>query len=918
MEQVNTFPYILDLKESGFDFTSLPADLEQVYNYLVEYTEGSLLTDNEKINLLMSKLFSAIASLNMNNEIVQDIVSKKKHDEAYIDNDGFNTPNLVQEEVVEVKEEPMEKPKHELKKLSSDKFTKVDHPDMEYPVYGVEIKGEPFYVQRIEGLSYPEWQRVEFNGDYWDSKKFLGFSKKEALETLKKYYGSQEEENMEDENYEDYKLSATLKKFLPINQRKAIESILKVEPSEIVPQLMELEENIKKLPSYAMGKGEPMALIKYFAPGKTFYATEKDFRSDYNNLYGVTYSDMNYGMAEWGSICLYSDELEINRDWCLQGSTSWEIDLYWKPIPANEIGKETPAETKTTSLEENPSSEMTWDRKYYGKGRKIDGIEYEYAGRSSNGDFMFQSTDEFHPNKIQRLDEKEAKKILGEIEEKSDLPKTIKIGDFVRSGNNSNIYEVKEIRAKEFGNEFGLQLAVAKIGSDIDAWLVEDPDFYDMTDYGDSVRLADDLTDKEKQELKMYQSFWSTRQSKAPTEKSNDEVIKFEVGKTYIMSWIGDSELKTPIKIISRTPKMVTVDYQGKEKRLKIKVLDNVETVAPTGTYSMSPTLYANKPKKEEEKSDYQKELDRQIEAGEIADDSEGISLTAMTDNKTKKAGDVYSPENRWALFQGTDPNHYPNAYDLNRAIEELLDSKGVDSTWSSDEMKFLTFYSGYGGLGKYDSTLNYEKLAYEFYTPIEVVKKMWGLALKYGYDNGSILEPSCGNGVFLKYAPKDVHTVGYEINPYSAKICKILYPHVQMNDEAFEYKFIKRNQSVRGKIESSEKFDLVIGNPPYGDITGGKGGKAFALGEDTYTKATNYIDYFMLRGLDSLESGGLLVMVIGAEVRGGGTLWLDKKMSKTKQMIIDRAELLDAYRLPNSIFERTGVISDIIVLKKK
>jgi hypothetical protein len=41
------------------------------------------------------------------------------------------------------------------------------------------------------------------------------------------------------------------------------------------------------------------------------------------------------------------------------------------------------------------------------------------------------------------------------------------------------------------------------------------------------------------------------------------------------------------------------------------------------------------------------------------------------------------------------------------------------------------------------------------------------------------------------------------------------------------------------------------------------------------------------------------------------------KGNSKIKENIADKSILMDAYRLPNGVFERTDVLSEIIVLKK-
>lgn len=254
----------------------------------------------------------------------------------------------------------------------------------------------------------------------------------------------------------------------------------------------------------------------------------------------------------------------------------------------------------------------------------------------------------------------------------------------------------------------------------------------------------------------------------------------------------------------------------------------------------------------------------------------------------------------------------YKNPYLINKAIEELLDQKS-NGELDSDEKAFLKYYTGYGGLEKFmeEETAN-KGLLYEYYTPNKITEKMWGLAYKYGYKGGSVLEPSCGIGEFIQYAPLTANVVGYEINPTSARIAKILYPNASIFVEPFETNFINRNSSIRGAV--TPMYDLVIGNPPYGKFEGRYAG----MGERDYTHATNYIEYFITRSLDLLNKGGLLVFIVGAEVASGGVLFLDSQPNKVKASIAEKADLIDAYRLPNGVFERTDVVSDIIVLKKK
>lgn len=258
----------------------------------------------------------------------------------------------------------------------------------------------------------------------------------------------------------------------------------------------------------------------------------------------------------------------------------------------------------------------------------------------------------------------------------------------------------------------------------------------------------------------------------------------------------------------------------------------------------------------------------------------------------------------------------YKSPYELNKAIEKLLDSKWNDKpeSWSTDEITFIKNYSGYGGLEEVEG----KGSLYEFYTPDKVIEKMWGLAYKYGYKEGRLLEPSVGVGEFLKrqYVKSMVIKDAYEVNKYSAKITKLLYPEVNVNDgketKFFEELFIKDRYTIRDKV--SPVHELVIGNPPYGKV----GGVFMGMGEETYTNAHNYIDYFIFRGLDMLVPNGLLIYIIGTEVAAGGTPWLDQGSSKVKEAIAKKGKLIDAYRLPEGIFARTNVVSDIIVMKKR
>ncbi len=257
-------------------------------------------------------------------------------------------------------------------------------------------------------------------------------------------------------------------------------------------------------------------------------------------------------------------------------------------------------------------------------------------------------------------------------------------------------------------------------------------------------------------------------------------------------------------------------------------------------------------------------------------------------------------------------PEKKKDYYEINKQIEKLLQEKG-NGPYSPEEKAFLAKFSGYGGLHEYMPLEERKdtKILYEFFTPVKIVQTMWGLAYKYGYKGGPVLEPSAGTGAFIQFAPRDAEITAYELNPISAKILKILYPNVNVINSKFENAFIENRKSVGSKVEP--KYDLVIGNPPFGKFSGME-----AAFEKKHTKAGNYIDYFITRSLDVLKPGGLLVFIVGTSVESGGVPFLERDFVKAKKDIRDKSALLDAYRLPNGVFDRTNVLTDIIVLQKK
>jgi hypothetical protein len=82
-----------------------------------------------------------------------------------------------------------------------------------------------------------------------------------------------------------------------------------------------------------------------------------------------------------------------------------------------------------------------------------------------------------------------------------------------------------------------------------------------------------------------------------PEPTIENAITVFVVGMVYHVRSIGDNNCIWNYKVISRTPKMVTLQELGESKQIKCRVYvyDKREQVKPHGSYSMCAILLAEK-----------------------------------------------------------------------------------------------------------------------------------------------------------------------------------------------------------------------------------------------------------------------------------------------------------------------------------
>jgi len=159
------------------------------------------------------------------------------------------------------------------------------------------------------------------------------------------------------------------------------------------------------------------------------------------------------------------------------------------------------------------------------------------------------------------------------------------------------------------------------------------------------------------------------------------------------------------------------------------------------------------------------------------------------------------------------------------------------------------------------------EKLRGGFYTPEPIAAFIlkWGINGNNSYD---ILEPSCGNGVFLEQLRKDNHQFN--------KVTAIEF------DEGEAKKADKIDLGTKSVIstdfhlycnETTERFDFVVGNPPYiryqyFDVEQQKeAAKIFNRVGLKYTKLTNAWVSFIVGSSLLLKENGKIGFVVPAEI---------------------------------------------------
>ncbi|MGH9030655.1 MAG: hypothetical protein ACRDZV_00880, partial [Acidimicrobiia bacterium] len=180
-------------------------------------------------------------------------------------------------------------------------------------------------------------------------------------------------------------------------------------------------------------------------------------------------------------------------------------------------------------------------------------------------------------------------------------------------------------------------------------------------------------------------------------------------------------------------------------------------------------------------------------------------------------------------------------------------------------------------------------------YTDASVVTPVWDAVAALGFDGGTVLEPGCGSGNFIGFAPPTAKVTGVELDPTSARIATHLYGRAAaIHAVPFE------------AFEPPEDFDLVVGNVPFADVV---------PHDPRRNRARHRLhNYFLIKSLQLTRPGGVVAALTSRYT-------LDARNPAARREMSALADLIGAVRLPAGTFAAaagTDVVADVLLLRRR
>ena len=238
------------------------------------------------------------------------------------------------------------------------------------------------------------------------------------------------------------------------------------------------------------------------------------------------------------------------------------------------------------------------------------------------------------------------------------------------------------------------------------------------------------------------------------------------------------------------------------------------------------------------------------------------------------------------------NPDTHPTFYAL---ISDLI---GVNSIYEESFSHLMGLLNNRVVFDKGEDTLGFAYISLKdvgkrkndgiYYTPRKTVEELI-VDLSYHADikKSTILDPCCGTGNFfiglLELGADRTKIYGQDIDLISVQLARInmlLHDHSYTIDELYSQVVIKDTL----KDDFSKKFDVVLGNPPWGvDFTRDEYNLFSETFEVAKAKSVDSYDLFVERAISLLNENGILSLVLPEAILNVGSHTLIRRLMLEK-----------------------------------
>ncbi len=220
-------------------------------------------------------------------------------------------------------------------------------------------------------------------------------------------------------------------------------------------------------------------------------------------------------------------------------------------------------------------------------------------------------------------------------------------------------------------------------------------------------------------------------------------------------------------------------------------------------------------------------------------------------------------------------------------AVPEVFDEARGEYAWVREQLAGL--------MSDADLTAARRTTLNAHYTDAALVQAIWAGVRDLGFTGGRVLEPGCGAGNFIAFAPPGASMTGIELDPVTAGIAAALHPQAEIRAESF--------------AETKDReaaYDLAIGNVPFGQAV---------LRDKRHNGGGHAIhNHFIVKALHLVRPGGLVVLLTSRYT-------MDARNPAARREMAGLADLVAAVRLPSGAHQRaagTSVVTDLLILRRR